>query len=342
MKQINPVPLVFLALILLGWYYSGMSLVFIVNEVVVRLIRDGVTVLALMIPIAAGMGLNFAVTVGAIASQVGLLVALDQQLGGLSGLLVALVIGGALSVALGFVIGQTLNRVRGQEMIVTMIIGMLATCIYQFIFLAGYGSIIPCHNPEIILSRGIGVRSMVDLAAYRDLIDRFWLVALGPIEFPLFMILVVVCFALGIAYVLRTRLGEQFKAVRGSHEKALLLGVDVGGVRIKAMILSTVIASCGQLFFLQNIGMLNVYTAHMNTGVFASAALLAGGATIREARVRHVFLGVFLFHSLFIVSPQAGQNIFSHAALGEYFRSFIAYGTIAFALMMNIRETKGK
>lgn len=44
-----------------------------------------------------------------------------------------------------------------------------------------------------------------------------------------------------------------------------------------------------------------------------------------------------LFYALFIVSPQAGQNIFSNAALGEYFRSFVAYGTIAFALMMNIR-----
>ena len=32
MKQLNPVPLVFLALILLGWHYSGMSLVFIINE----------------------------------------------------------------------------------------------------------------------------------------------------------------------------------------------------------------------------------------------------------------------------------------------------------------------
>jgi hypothetical protein len=71
-------------------------------------------------------------------------------------------------------------------------------------------------------------------------------------------------------------------------------------------------------------------------------AMLAGGATIQEARVRHVFLGVLLFYALFIVSPQAGQNIFSNAALGEYFRSFVAYGTIAFALMMDIRQAKGK
>ena len=51
-------------------------------------------------------------------------------------------------------------------------------------------------------------------------------------------------------------------------------------------------------------------------------------------------IGVLLFHSLFIVSPQAGQNVFGNPALGEYFRSFIAYGTIAFALVMNMRSRK--
>jgi simple sugar transport system permease protein len=69
---------------------------------------------------------------------------------------------------------------------------------------------------------------------------------------------------------------------------------------------------------------------------------VVGRRGYQEARVRHVFVGVLLFHALFIVSPQAGQNIFSNAALGEYFRSFVAYGTIAFALMMNIRQAKEK
>ncbi|MFH0785053.1 MAG: ABC transporter permease, partial [Pseudomonadota bacterium] len=55
------------------------------------------------------------------------------------------------------------------------------------------------------------------------------------------------------------------------------------------------------------------------------------------ARISNALIGVLLFHSFFIVSPQAGQNIFGNPALGEYFRSFVAYGTIAFALMMHQR-----
>ncbi|MEJ2039229.1 MAG: hypothetical protein P8X55_09875, partial [Desulfosarcinaceae bacterium] len=129
-----------------------------------------------------------------------------------------------------------------------------------------------------------------------------------------------------------------FRAVAESGERAELAGIDVEKVRIKAMMLSTVLACLGQVIYTQNIGMLNVYTAHLNSDIFSCAALLAGGATIYKARVRHAQAGIILFHTLFIVSPQAGQNLFTNAALGEYFRTFIAYGTIAFALMMNIRR----
>lgn len=55
--------------------------------------------------------------------------------------------------------------------------------------------------------------------------------------------------------------------------------------------------------------------------------------------MRQALIGVLLLHALFIVSPQAGQNIFDNTALGEYFRSFVAYDTIACAFVMTIRET---
>jgi hypothetical protein len=85
--------------------------------------------------------------------------------------------------------------------------------------------------------------------------------------------------------------------------------------------------------------MLNVYTAHLNTDIFSCAALLAGGATVTRAKVRHALIGIVLFHTLFVVSPQAGQNLFGNPALGEYFRSFVAYGTIAVALILNAKNS---
>jgi simple sugar transport system permease protein len=225
-------------------------------------------------------------------------------------------------------------------MITTIIIGFLFNSVYQLIFLVGFGSVIPVLNEEIILTRGIGVRNTVDLGMYRNTLDKLWLIKIGDLEIPLFMILVVLMFAAAIYYILHTRFGQQVKAIGSNTQTSEVLGINTLAVRIKVIILSTVLAALGQLAYLQNIGMFDVYTAHLTNDVISCAALLAGGATIKQAKIRHALLGVFLFHTLFIVSPQAGQNLFHNAALGEYFRSFVAYGTIALALIINIRTEK--
>lgn len=330
------VPVIFLALGITGIAISGMSVRFVVNELIVRFIRDGVLVLSLIIPVVAGMGLNFSMVVGAICAQIGIIVAVDYKWEGIQGLLSATLIGLAMSIVTGYLIGLCLNRVKGKEMITTIIIGFLATGLYQLVFMAGYGTLIRPHNQEIILSRGIGVRNMIDLDQFRNIIDTMWVFHMGSVDIPVFMILVVLAFALATQYVLHTRLGQLFRAVGQSATKSALLGIDVDRVRIKAIVLSTIFACIGQIIYSQNIGMLNVYTAHLNSDIFSCAALLAGGATIYRATVPHALIGLLLFHTLFIVSPQAGQNALGNAALGEYLRSFVAYGTIAFALVANI------
>lgn len=342
MRHISPVSTIFILLSVLGLLLSGMRPTFVLNEVIIRFIRDGVMVLALVIPINAGMGLNFAIVVGAMCAQVGLVLAVDLQLSGFSGLFFISVVGIALSLVLGILIGLCLNRVKGKEMITTIMIGFLATSIYQLIFMVGYGTVIHPHNQEMMLSRGIGIRNMIDLQGFRNILDNLWLLHLGEIEIPVFMIILVLLFAGLVHYIMQTRLGRQFIIVGLSDRKAEMVGIHTDGVRLKAIVLSTVLACCGHIIYIQNIGMLNVYTAHLNSDIFSCAAILAGGATIFRAGIANALLGVLLFHSLFIVSPQAGQNVFGNPALGEYFRSFVAYGTIAFALIMHRQVTAAK
>jgi len=332
------VPVVFLFLSFFAWQVSGLTGTFVFNQVLTRFIRDGILVLSLIIPVVAGMGLNFAIIVGAMSAQAALLFVISCQVAGLGGILSVIFLSISLSVVLGFAIGHVLNRVKGKEMIVTIIIGFLANSVYQLVFLAGFGTIIPVANKEIILSRGIGVRNAVDLSMYRNTIDKFWLLKIEGLEIPLFMILVVLLFGGMIYYLLHTRFGREVKAAGSGSEKAEVAGINVNLLRIKVIILSMVLAALGQLVYLQNIGMFDVYTAHMNADIFSCAALLAGGASIKSAKIRHALIGIFLFHTLFIVSPQAGQNLFHNAALGEYFRSFVAYGTIAFALIINVKR----
>lgn len=332
------VPAVFLLLSFGTWQFSGLSGAFVFNQVIIRFIRDGILVLSLIIPVVAGMGLNFAIIVGAMCMQAALLFVINFKVAGAASILLVIFLGVALGVLAGFVIGHILNRVKGKEMVITIIIGFLANGIYQLVFLVGFGTFIPVINNEIVLSRGIGVRNAVDLSMYRNTVDQIWLFKVGGIEIPLFMILVVLLFAGAIYYLLHTRFGQEVRAVGSGNEKAELAGIHVNAVRVKVIIISTVLAALGQLAFLQNIGMFDVYTAHMNADIISCAALLAGGASIKSARIRHAIIGIFLFHTLFIVSPQAGQNLVHNAALGEYFRSFVAYGTIAFALIINVKN----
>ena len=134
---------------------------------------------------------------------------------------------------------------------------------------------------------------------------------------------------------MRTRLGQNMRTVGQSRTVANAAGINVDKTRIIAMIFSTVLASWGQLIFLQNVGTISTYGAHTQVGQFAIAALLVGGASVQKATNKQAILGIVLFHTLFIVSPLAGKELFGDPVIGEYFRVFVSYGVIALALAMH-------
>ncbi|MGI6711391.1 MAG: ABC transporter permease subunit [Bacillota bacterium] len=336
------VSLVFLGLCVLCFIFSEVSFPFLLNQVIKRFTRDGIMVLALIVPIVAGMGLNFAVTVGAMTAQGVLIFILNYNFFGTFGLLLAFLISIILSIIFGILIGNALNVVKGKEMITSIIIGFLANYLYQLVFMVGFGTVITVHNKEIVLSKGIGVNNMVDLAPFNNTLNKIGLISINGVEIPLFMICMVLIFSYMIYYLLNTRLGQRIRSIGMSEERAENIGIDVNRTRVIALVISTVIAAIGQFVFVQDMGMINVYTGHLNTDVFSCAALLAGGATIKNAQVKNALLGIFLLHTLFILSPLAGQNVFNNVSLGEYFRSFVAYGTIAFALIMNLKYDSAK
>ena len=112
-------------------------------------------------------------------------------------------------------------------------------------------------------------------------------------------------------------------------------GIAVERTRVIAIVISTVLAAFGQIIFMQNIGTMNTYNSHDQTGMFSIAALLIGGATVSKASITNIFVGVTLFHLMFVVSPMAGKELIGQAQLGEYFRVFVSYGIIAVALVLH-------
>ncbi|MDO5407186.1 MAG: ABC transporter permease [Eubacteriales bacterium] len=461
----NMVVIMFVILCVGATIASKQPLTFVIPELFTRIARNSFIVLALIIPVIAGMGLNFGIVIGAMAAQIALFLTTYWGFTGISGFLATVALATPLAAFFGFLVGKLFNQMKGSEMIGGLVLGYFAEGFYQLIFLFIFGGVIKLNNPTLMIATGVGVKNTIDLKdTVKYALDTvpmltileigFYVVVIGlicsalfkmakkqtvnwkntglglvaavavyaltfigPVEqflaadrllllyavelWCLYMILapvfrfikwkmelkkhageelgsrrqfdkqkaiasvVAAVIVYALTYVptlykvllavklpvmtylcigalcvfnnvlMKTRLGQNMRTVGQSRTVANAAGIDVDKTRIIAMIFSTVLASWGQLIFLQNVGTLSTYGAHTQVGQFAIAALLVGGASVQKATNRQALLGIVLFHTLFIVSPLAGKELFGDPVIGEYFRVFVSYGVIAMALAMH-------
>jgi len=331
----NLVSIIFLVVSFLAIPVSGLSAHHIIAEILTRIGRNSFLVFALILPIMAGMGINFGMVLGAMAGQIGLIFAMDWSIGGIYGLVFAAGIGMPISILLGIVAGSVLNRARGREMVTSYILGFFFNGIYQFFVLYILGSVIPMHNKAIMLSRGYGVRNTLELAPVRQILDTAIPLTIAGFKIPLLSYLIIIALCFFIVWFRKTKLGQDMRAIGQNQTVALASGIAVERTRIISIVISTVLACIGQIIFLQNMGNISTYNAHDQTGFFAAAAILVGGASVNKASIKNVFIGIILLHFLYIVTPMAGQNLFDSAMIGEYFRQFSGYAAIALSLVMH-------
>ncbi|MBS5087082.1 MAG: ABC transporter permease [Clostridiaceae bacterium] len=466
----NKVVILFLLLCVGATAASKQPLTFVIPELFTRIARNAFIVLALIIPVITGLGLNFGIVVGAMAAQIALFLTTYWGFTGVGGFFITVALATPIALVFGFLVGKLFNLVKGNEMIAGLILGYFADGIYQLIFLFVFGGVIAMNNPTLMIATGVGVKNTIDLKdTVKYALDTipmltvleigFYLVIagllfttihkrikkqavnwkdtalkaaaavfvyaltfIGPVEqflssdrlllllavelgclsvvlWQLFQIvrhkmtkhtgagsfgkrdtfdirraLVFIVLAgavYGLTYIpalfnvliavqlpvmtyicigalcvfnnllMRTRLGQNMRAVGQNRAVANSAGIDVDKTRIIAMLFSTVLASWGQLIYLQNIGTMSTYGAHTQVGQFAIAALLVGGASVQKATNKNALLGIVLFHTLFIVSPLAGKKLFGDPVIGEYFRVFVSYGVIAMALAMHAWKKPG-
>lgn len=466
----NKVVILFLLLCVGAMAASKQPLTFVIPELFTRIARNAFIVLALIIPVITGLGLNFGIVVGAMAAQIALFLTTYWGFTGVGGFFITVALATPIALVFGFLVGKLFNLVKGNEMIAGLILGYFADGIYQLIFLFVFGGVIAMNNPTLMIATGVGVKNTIDLKdTVKYALDTipmltvleigFYLVIagllfttihkrikkqavnwkdtalkaaaavfvyaltfIGPVEqflssdrlllllavelgclsvvlWQLFQIvrhkmtkhtgagsfgkrdtfdirraLVFIVLAgavYGLTYIpalfnvliavqlpvmtyicigalcvfnnllMRTRLGQNMRAVGQNRAVANSAGIDVDKTRIIAMLFSTVLASWGQLIYLQNIGTMSTYGAHTQVGQFAIAALLVGGASVQKATNKNALLGIVLFHTLFIVSPLAGKKLFGDPVIGEYFRVFVSYGVIAMALAMHAWKKPG-
>ena len=393
----NAVTIMFVVLCIVCLYFSGLTVPYVMYELFGRLSRNAFIVLALILPIVAGMGINFAVTIGAMAAQIAALWVIEWGISGLNGFLVAMAMTVPLAAFFGFLIGKLLNNMKGQEMIGGLILGYFANGLYQLLFLFIFGNLIPLEAPGLVIKGSTGVANTIDLSTDRGFkyaLDGLWRVDFGTglyilcgillvmavvnfllkkkdlkktvttvaiygglcllyqipavkaifamVQIPMATFILVGLLCIFNNALMKTRLGQQFRAVGQNRTVANVSGINVNKVRLIAITISTVLAGWGQLIFVQNMGSFQTYGAHEQVGLYAGAAILVGGASIKKATNAQAMLGCILFHLLFILAPSAGKNLFGDAAIGEYFRVFISYGVIALALVMHAWTSSAK
>ena len=394
----NVVTIMFIVVCTVCMIFSGYAPNYVMYELFGRLSRNAFIVLALIIPIIAGMGINFAITIGAMAAQIACILVLEWGIQGFGGFLTAAALTVPMASVFGFLIGKILNKMKGQEMIGGMILGYFANGLYQLLCLFIFDNIIPINNPDLTIKGSKGIANTMDLSKAGGMggtLEKLWRlpmaqatlvfaaviaviliighvrshrknnkklgVQLGalaavcvlmqlPVMKNLFSMVQVPMATFGIVallclfnvLIMRTRLGQQFRAVGQNRTVANAAGINVDKVRIIAITISTVLAGWGQLIFVQNLGAFQTYGAADQVGLYAGAAILVGGASVVRATNTQALLGTVLFHLMFILAPAAGKNLFGDAAIGEYFRVFMCYGVIALALVMHAWSSVAK
>ena len=167
-----------------------------------------------------------------------------------------------------------------------------------------------------------------------NVLDSYQVLEVGGVKIPVLTLLIIGLACLFIVWFRKTKLGQDMRAVGQDMEVARDAGINVERTRVISMVISTVFAGFGMIIYLQNVGNFPTYTAHTQIGMFAIAALLVGGASVDRASIGNVFLGVILFHTMFIVAPKTGAAITGDSMIGEYFRVFVSYAVITLALVM--------
>ena len=356
---------------------TQLSLGTLLGDCLVRSGMNGLLVLALVLPVRAGNGLNFGLPLGIVCGLVGgiavlelgakapfglaPLAGLDWLARGFTGFALACLIATPLAAAAGWVYGLLLERVRGQEMMVGIYVGFGAVAFMCVVWLGA-----PLTSEELIWPiGGHGVRNTILLDDYfKWVLDGAADVELGqhrpdvldadgkapPFLRPegFYVPTGLLLFWLGacglVALFLRTRLGTALTAAGDNPTYARSIGIRVERMRVWSAVFSTVLAAWGILVFSQSYGFFQLYKAPLWMAFGTVAALLLGGASLKHATVQHVIVGTFLFQSLLTTSLPVVNELVKGSAyaqalanLPEIARLVIQNGVILYALS-RVRE----
>jgi simple sugar transport system permease protein len=307
------------------------------SDVFTRFGQNGILVLALVPMVQSGCGLNFGLPVGIIAGLLGGTIAMQLGLTSWLGFFGALVIAMPFAILFGWLYGQLLNKVKGDEMTIAMYVGFAMVTFFSIMWL-----LLPFTSPAMVWGyAGQGLRTTITLDNFwGQVLNNFLALRLGDNFFlPTGMILFVFLCA-GLVYVFfRSKTGTAMTAVGSNPDFARAGGVSVDKMRTISVIISTMLGAVGILVYQQSYGFIQLYQGPLYMAFPAVAALLIGGASVNKATMVNVIVGTFLFQGILTMTPSVINSVLK-TDMSEVIRIVLSNGMILYALTRKTKVSK--
>ena len=330
-------PRIIIALFLLALFiaapFVGVRIDASISDTLVRVGMNGILVLAMVPMIQSGCGLNFGLPLGIIAGLLGAVTSIQIGVTGSIGFIIAMAIAVPIAVVLGWLYGQLLNRVKGDEMMIATYVGFSSVALMCIAWL-----LLPYTSPTMIWGYGgSGLRTTIS-------VEGFWLNALSQyvnirigeffyIPVGLFLFFAFVSFLVRAFF--RTKTGTAITAVGSNPEFARASGIDVDKMRTISVVMSTVLGAIGILVYEQSFGFIQLYMGPFYMAFPAVAAILLGGASVNKATMVNVVVGTFLFQGILTMTPSVINSVMQ-TDMSEVIRIIVSNGMILYALTRKV------
>ena len=291
----------FLLVLMVSVFPLGINPGMIYSDCLVRIGMNGFLVLAMMVSIVCGAGLNFGLPIGILCGLLGGSIAVQFNWSGLAGFWGACIVSVPFALIAGYFYAALLNNVKGSEMTVGNYMAFSIVSLMSIAWL-----VLPYNNPKIVWPiTGVGLRTTMTLEEnYDKVLDNFLRIDFKQMgilqdnpywkDFSVSTGLLLV-FAVGCLLMwlfMKTKAGVIMRCSGVNPGFSRTLGVNNNRVRTIGIVASTVIAAVGINIYSQSYGFYQFYSAPLMMAFPAMAAILIGGATPKKASVFNVVLGV--------------------------------------------------
>ena len=340
----------FLLVLLISVFPLGINPGMIYADCLVRIGMNGFLVLAMMISIVCGAGLNFGLPLGILCGLLGGSIAVQFNWSGLGGFAGACLVSVPFAIAVGYLYAKLLNNVVGSEMTVGNYMAFSIVSLMSIAWL-----VLPYSNPKIVWPiTGVGLRTTMTLEEnYDKVLDNFLKIdfkemgvlqnseAWRDFSVPTGLLITFTVGCLLMWIFMKTKAVVLMRCSGGNPSFSRTLGVNNKRVKTLGIIASTVIAAIGINIYSQSYGFYQFYSAPLMMAFPPMAAILIGGATPKKAKVFNVVLGVILFQGLLTLATPVANALLNAGSISEVVRIIVQNGIILYALT-KIRSNEGR